>query len=224
MPQRPTAKSAAKTKPTAQRKAAGSAKQSARDKLLDAAVHVVRQKGYASTSVDDLCKEAGVTKGAFFHHFASKEDLGVAAARYWSDFTTEFFNSAPYQKLSDPLDRLLGYIDFRREILRGKVEDFTCLLGTMVQEAYETSPKIRQACDESISRHATAVARDIVAAKKLYAPDARWDAEELALFTQVVLQGSFILAKAKQGPAAAEASVLHLRRYIEFLFNTPTGR
>jgi len=199
-------------------------KVSARDKLLDAAVHVVRQKGYAATSVDDLCRAAGVTKGAFFHHFASKEELGVAAAQYWSDFTTAFFDSAPYQQLSDPLDRLFGYIDFRREILRGNIEDFTCLLGTMVQEAYETSPKIRQACDASISRHAAAVGRDIAAAKKLYAPDATWSAEELALFTQVVLQGSFILAKAKHGPAAAEAAVLHLKRYIECLFSKKTGR
>lgn len=194
------------------------AKRSAKDKLLDAAVLVVRQKGYAATSVDDLCQAAGVTKGAFFHHFDSKEDLAVAAAQYWSDFTTEFFNSAPYQAHRDPLDRLLGYIDFRREILRGNIEDFTCLLGTMVQEAYETSPKIRKACDASITRHATAVTKDIIAAKKLYAPHAKWSAEELGLFTQVVLQGSFILAKAKHGPEAAEASVLHLKRYIECLF------
>jgi TetR/AcrR family transcriptional repressor of nem operon len=186
-------------------------------------VQVVRQKGYAATSVDDLCQAAGVTKGAFFHHFESKEDLGVAAAQYWSDFTTEFFNGAAYQKLGDPLDRLLGYIDFRREILRGNIEDFTCLLGTMVQEAYETSPKIRKACDASISRHAAAVAQDIAAAKKLYAPKAKWSAEDLALFTQVVMQGSFILAKAKHGPAAAEAGVLHLKRYIECLFGKNTG-
>src|SRR5690348_11019770 len=79
------------------RTASAESKPSARDKLLQAAVHVVRQKGYAATSVDDLCKAAGVTKGAFFHHFASKEDLGVAAAQYWNDFTTEFFKSAPYQ-------------------------------------------------------------------------------------------------------------------------------
>src|SRR3954471_3563076 len=99
-------------------------KRSARDKLWDAAGQVVGQKDYAATSVDDLCQAAGVTKGAFFHHFASKEDLAVAAANYWSDFTTEFFNSAPYQAKRDPLERLLGYIDFRREILRGKIEDF----------------------------------------------------------------------------------------------------
>jgi TetR/AcrR family transcriptional regulator, transcriptional repressor for nem operon len=194
------------------------AKPSAKDKLLDAAVHVVRQKGYAATSVDDLCKAAGVTKGAFFHHFESKQDLAVAAAQYWNDFTTEFFRSAPYQQLSDPLDRVFGYIDFRREILQGSLEDFTCLLGTMVQEAYETSPRIRQACDEVISVHAGRVAEDIAAAKKLYAPKASFDPQELALFTQVVLQGSFVLAKAKHGPELAVASVQHLRRYIEFLF------
>ena len=211
------------TRPTAQSKLPAKAKPSAKDKLLDAAVHVVRQKGYAATSVDDLCEAAGVTKGAFFHHFESKEDLAVAAAAYWSDFTTEFFNSARYQQLTDPLDRLLGYIDFRRDILRGKIEDFTCLVGTMVQEAYESSPKIRKACDASISRHAAAVASDIAAAKKLYVPNATWSPEDLALFTQVVVQGSFVLAKAKHGPKAAEASILHLRRYIEFLFGrTPT--
>jgi TetR/AcrR family transcriptional repressor of nem operon len=209
---------------TSSGKAPATSKPSARDKLLDAAVKVVRQKGYAATTVDDLCQTAGVTKGAFFHHFESKEDLAVAAAHYWSDFTTEFFDKAPYQKHSDPLDRLLAYIDFRREILQGNIEDFTCLLGTMVQEAYATSPKIRKACDASISRHAAAVAQDIAAAKKLYARDAKWDPEELALFTQVVVQGAFILAKAKQGPKAAEASILHLKRYVECLFNKNSER
>jgi len=201
-----------------------SAKPSARDKLLDAAVHVVRQKGYAATSVDDLCKAAGVTKGAFFHHFESKEALAVAAAEHWNEFTSEFFRQAPYHAHKDPLDRVLGYVDFRRQILRGELADFTCLLGTMVQEAYDTSPKIRQACDASISTHAANVARDIAAAKKLYAPNATWSPEDLALFTQVVVQGAFILAKAKNGPQAAEASILHLKRYIECLFNKQTGR
>jgi TetR/AcrR family transcriptional repressor of nem operon len=213
------AKSSASVRKSARAGAASAgSKISARDKLLQAAVRVVRQKGYAATSVDDLCKAAGVTKGAFFHHFASKEDLGVAAAQYWNAFTTEFFKSAPYQQLGDPLDRVFGYIDFRRQILQGSLEDFTCLLGTMVQEAYETSPRIRQACDEVISVHAGRVADDIAAAKKLYAPKADFDPQELALFTQVVLQGAFVLAKAKHGPELAIASVQHLRRYFEFLF------
>ena len=51
-----------------------------RARLLDAALTVIRAKGYADTTVDELCRAAGVTKGAFFHHFRSKEELAVAAA------------------------------------------------------------------------------------------------------------------------------------------------
>ena len=57
----------------------------ARPALLDVALSVFRAQGYAGTSVDDLCRAAGVTKGAFFHHFRSKDDLAVAAADYWSE-------------------------------------------------------------------------------------------------------------------------------------------
>ena len=53
----------------------------ARTRLLDAARDVIRAKGFAGTSVDDLCRAADVTKGAFFHNFGSKDALGVAAER-----------------------------------------------------------------------------------------------------------------------------------------------
>ena len=86
---------------------------SARTHLLNAAFSLIRAKGYSATSVDDLCRAAGVTKGAFFHHFKSKEELAVAAAQHWSDVTGALFAAAPYHALPDPLDRVLGYLDFR---------------------------------------------------------------------------------------------------------------
>src|SRR3546814_14229633 len=59
----------------------------ARIRLLDVALRVIREKGYHATTVDELCAAAGVTKGAFFHHFKSKEDVAVQAARHWSEVT-----------------------------------------------------------------------------------------------------------------------------------------
>jgi TetR/AcrR family transcriptional repressor of nem operon len=195
----------------------------ARSKLLEAAFAIIRQKGYAATSVDELCARAGVTKGAFFHHFPTKDSLAVAAVDQWTEISAAFFAAAPYHRFDDPLDRVLGYLDFRKAILRGDVAEFTCLAGTMVQEAYGTHPDIRHACDASIGSQAATVASDIAEAKKRYHIRAPWTAESLALHTQAVLQGAFILAKAKGNAAVVEASIDHLRRYVELLFGRPTN-
>lgn len=194
-------------------------KSSAKTKILDAALVVIRAKGYAATTVDDLCAASDVTKGAFFHHFKSKEDLGIAAVQHWSDVTGERFAAAPYHRHADPLQRVLGYLDFRKQLLTGDVADFTCLVGTMVQETFESSPAIRAACDASISEHAAKIETDIAEAMRQHGVRAQWTAKSLALHTQAVLQGAFILAKAKDDAKIAVASIDHLRRYIEYLFN-----
>jgi TetR/AcrR family transcriptional regulator, transcriptional repressor for nem operon len=193
-------------------------KQSAREKILNAALSIIRAKGYAGTSVDDLCRAAGVTKGAFFHHFAGKDDLAVAAADYWAEVTGAFFAAAPYHAHPDPLDRVLGYIDFRLDILCGTAAEFTCLAGTMVQETYDTHPTIRDACANAITGHAEKVEADIEAAMRAHAIKADWTARSLALHTQAVLQGAFILAKATGDAGVAIETVGHLRRYVALLF------
>jgi len=200
------------------------AKPDARAKLLDAALTVIRTRGYSATTVDELCAAAGVTKGAFFHHFKTKDELGVAVADYWSETTGAMFAAAPYHRLADPLDRVLAYVEFRKGLLTGGVPEFTCLVGTMVQETYETAPAIRDACDRSISKHAATLIADIEAAMAERGMTPAWTAQSLALHTQAVLQGAFILAKAKGGAGVAADSVDHLKRYIELLFGrVPTG-
>ena len=196
----------------------------ARTRLLDAAMQVIRAQGYSATTVDDICRGAGLSKGAFFHHFKSKEDLALAAAAHFSQMAERLFRAAPYRQHTDPLDRLLGYVDFRSSLLTGPLAGFTCLLGTMVQEAYDTHPAIRRACDTYISAHAAEVAKDIAAAKALHAPGACWSVESLALYTQAVLQGAFVLAKAKGGSDVARDCLAHLRRYLAHLFYRPTSK
>jgi TetR/AcrR family transcriptional regulator, transcriptional repressor for nem operon len=189
-----------------------------RVRLLDASLRVIRARGYSATRIEDICDAAGLTKGSFFHHFRSKEDLALAAAGHFAVMAEGVFATAPYQSASDPLDRLLGYVDFRIAILQGALPDYTCLLGTMVQEIYDTHPAIRAACEMHISAHAATVAKDIAQARRRYAPHAPWSAESLALYIQAVIQGAFILAKAKQGPQVAGECLQHLRRYLETQF------
>jgi TetR/AcrR family transcriptional regulator, transcriptional repressor for nem operon len=194
-----------------------------RERILNSSLKLVRQKGFGATRIDDICAEAGVTKGAFFHHFKDKEAMGVAAANYWSDVTSGFFATAPYHLPADPLDRFLGYIDFRIEILQGAPSDFTCFVGTTVQEMHEASAAIKQACADSIFNHAGTLVPDIAAAKAMHCPDAAFSPESLAQFTQAALQGAFILAKATGKAETAAEMAQHLRRYVELLFSNHKG-
>ena len=194
-------------------------KPNAKVKLLDAALGTIRKKGYASASVDELCAGAGVSKGSFFHHFKTKEDLAAAAADYWSETTGALFAGAAYHAHEDPLDRLLAYIDFRKELVRGEIPEFTCLVGTMAQEVYQTSDEIRQACWRSISGHAQTLESDIAEALEKYGVSGTTP-QSLALYTQASIQGAFILAKAKGDPGVALSALDHLKRYIELLFST----
>ncbi len=193
----------------------------ARTRLLEAARNVIRAQGFTATTVDQLCKAAGVTKGAFFHHFDSKEALGVAAADFWTETTSRFFEAAPYHASSDPLERFLGYIDFRRSIIEGDLVEWTCLVGTMAQEVYASHPAIRQACAASIFGHAASLVPDIEAAMQQHGIAGDWTAESLARHTQAVLQGAFILAKATGDREVALESVRHLKRYVRLLFADP---
>jgi TetR/AcrR family transcriptional repressor of nem operon len=131
---------------------------------------------------------------------------------------TALFAAAPYRALPDPRDRVLGYVDFRAAMLAGDIPQYTCLLGTMVQEVYDTHPAIAAACDRGMSSHVRELARDIELAKDRYAPGAGWSAESVGYHMQAVLQGAFIFTKAKHDPAVARDCLAHLRRYIESLF------
>jgi TetR/AcrR family transcriptional repressor of nem operon len=188
-----------------------------RTNLLNAALKVIRTKGYSATTVDDICAAAGVTKGSFFHHFANKEELAVEATKYWTEVTGGLFANAPYNQIEDPRERILAYIDFRAQIVEGDLADVTCLLGTMVQETYDSHPAIRVACREGIESHASTLVPMITQARAMYAPQADWDAENLALYTQAAIQGAFILAKARGDAHIATSFITHLRNYVQGL-------
>jgi TetR/AcrR family transcriptional repressor of nem operon len=196
----------------------------ARTRLLEAARDTIRAKGFASTSIDDLCQVAAVTKGSFFHHFKSKEALGVAVAEYWIETTNAFFADAPYHAPDDPLDRVLAYVAFRKAIIAGAFSEFTCLVGTMAQEIYASSPAIREACGRSIFGHAATLEADIAAAMSARGISGGWTAESLARHTQTVIQGAFVLAKAGNDPALAREALDHLDRYVRLLFGCPNQK
>lgn len=188
-------------------------------KLIDAAIAAVRHRGYAGTTVDDICRAAGVSKGAFFHHFRSKEELASVAARHFNAFADTLLFQAPFMALEDPRERLLGYLRLRRQILTGAPSDFCCYLGTIVQEAHESHPDLTATCGAEMFAHIAQLEAMAAQAKSRYAPGAEWAPRTLALFIQASLQGAFVLAKAGGGAEVAAQCVDHLIEHVERLLS-----
>jgi len=189
-----------------------------KEKLLIAAIDVIRTKGYAAATIDDVCQEAGVTKGSFFHHFKSKDEMTLGTVEYWRVTTTDFFASADYSKIPDPLDRLYGYIQFRKQIVNLEMSDYTCLYGTLVQETWNTHPEFRAACEAGFCDHVQILISDLEAAKEIYCPEANWDPVGAGRFFQVVLQGSFVVAKTMHRREIVLEALDQLKSYLSMLF------
>ncbi len=188
-------------------------------KLIDAAIDLVRTKGYAATRVDEVCTAAGVTKGSFFHHFATKDELGLAAAEAWRQRADGLFTDLTPERHPDPLDRLLAYLDLRRAIISDDLVEWSCYGGTMIQELHHTQPALRDACQQGIDDHAAVLAPMIQAALDRHRVAASWTADSLARHILAVVQGSIILAKGAGQADVARDCIDHLRRYVEQIFD-----
>jgi TetR/AcrR family transcriptional repressor of nem operon len=147
----------------------------------------------------------------------------VAAAHHWGEVTSALFAQADYHRHEDPLDRIFGYLDFRAALAQGPLEQITCFAGTTLQEAFASSDPIRVACGDTIFQHAQRLEADIREAIALHAPATPVKAESLALHTQVVLQGGFVIAKARGNNTPLLDAIEHLKGYFTLLFAAPAS-
>jgi TetR/AcrR family transcriptional repressor of nem operon len=197
-------------------------------KLVDAGVSLMRKQGYNATTVDDICSAAGVTKGGFFHYFKSKEDIAKAAVLRFREGKRQDFDNAAFRKLTDPLDRVYGRLDFAKESAGGTGRlTKGCLIGMFAQELSFTNPELRNACQDSFARTAKDFENDLTAAKTLRAPKADFDPKNVAMLYVTIIQGSMMLAKASEANTVLHENIEQFRRYLKTLFgqtNLPSGK
>jgi TetR/AcrR family transcriptional regulator, transcriptional repressor for nem operon len=194
--------------------------ESAREKLVGFGTELVRRNGYNATTVDDICTAAGVTKGAFFHHFESKEALAAECLRQWPESMANLHRTAPYQSIADPVEKLLAAIDFMSDVFDNPRVHKSCLAGTAVQEVSESSPVLReaaQACFVKGQAYVQSLLESACAARNQHI-----DTASLAEHWMSTIQGSLLLAKASRDPQAIRRNLTHFKNYIAALFDRAT--
>ena len=191
-----------------------------RRRLIDAAIRLMLRQGYASTTVDQICEESGLTKGAFFHHYASKEELTRAAVAAWGEFGTSLYAEAWMGAETDPLAQLHRMLEIMMSFTERPDDPCTCMVGMMSQELAQTHPVLREACDHELETWTTNVARLLAEAKRIHPVAKPFEPEQVAWFLNSLWQGSMLVGKVHRSPALIRDNLRLARGFIDSLFAT----
>ena len=112
-----------------------------RERILDAAVELIAERGYSATSVDALCKKAGIVKTALYWHFGSKEGLLAAVIERVAHEWIEEIQRSVYVT-GEPLERLDRVLGGLRQILQQRPRHTRLLLSVLLERS-EGDPTTR---------------------------------------------------------------------------------
>lgn len=181
------------------------------DGLIAAARQLMLCRGYTATGINDICREAGVSKGAFYHSFPSKERLAVAALESFYRrglaelASVDVADAPPAERLPLFVERLADRAPF--------IWKHGCLIGGLAMEMAQASDLLQRQVARQFDDLASLVARlaePFLAAHPADGRSAREAAEDFLAF----VEGAVVLSQAHRDPKRVRAA---LKRYASSL-------
>ncbi|HYN99439.1 MAG TPA: TetR/AcrR family transcriptional regulator [Actinomycetota bacterium] len=196
---------------------------STRRRILDVTQDLVIARGFSATTVDAVIEAAGISKGAFFHHFTSKNALGQSVLERYAAADAEILETFMTRAEAESDDPALQLITFVRMFEEASDEMFAqpgCLFVSFV---YERMPDSREAHD--VIRNNIELWRRRLGDKLREALKQRsqtdLDPDSLADLMFTVFEGAFILARATNDPEHVRRQLGQYRRYLQLTLDLP---
>jgi len=180
-----------------------------RQRVIEVAAELMGRQGYGRTGLEAILDQSGVSKGNFYHHFPSKEDLGLAVLDFLGDAIEDRLRRrmAAHQ---DPLDRVDALLE---GLVAGASERDCrggCPLGNLAAEMSDLHEGFRERLDAIFARWRDLLRRNLQAA----GAGRPLDIDGLARHAVCALEGSILLAKVTRRVDEMDNSVEHLKSYL----------
>ncbi len=194
-----------------------------RQRILDAAQQQVMERGFAATSVDAIQSAAGISRGTFFYHFASKDALAVALIERYAEQDHALVDALMERAeslSSDPLQQALLFVGLHEDLFAETTADEAgCLFASYTYEAGLFDDHTHNLITDSIEHFRQTLGGKLEAALLRHParlPDT--DPYVLADMAYGVLQGAFILGRTFSDPSVMVTHVRQFRGFLELLF------
>lgn len=194
-----------------------------RGQILATAEHLILQRGYSGTSIDQIIRETGITKGGFFYHFEGKNDLAKHLIRRYLEQDRVFFQNLLDRSCAlteDPLQRLLIFLKLMAEAMADLPSSHPgCLIASFTYESHQFDDEIRRLNAEGMlswRKLFLQLLREIV---EKYPMKIEQSLEEIADMLTAVTEGGIVMSRCLEEKQVLPSQLLQYRSYIRLLFS-----
>ena len=186
-----------------------------RDRIVFAAMHLFSEKGYGTTSIADILREAGALSGSLYHFFPTKQELLIAVLQLYRDGIHPMLLQPAWEGVDDPVDRIFALLARYRRALVDTDCFYGCPIGSLALELHEPDPPVRELLSVNFDGWVTAIEQCLVEAGDRLPPEL--DRRELAQFVLTTMEGGVMQSRTHRTTQAFDASVRMLRDYFDRL-------
>jgi TetR/AcrR family transcriptional repressor of nem operon len=189
-----------------------------RERILARAARLFALKGYHDTALEEILDAAGVTTGAFFHHFSSKEDLAFAVLdRHMQRRRAELAEieaQLAMPRPEDPLLRIASRLDAIQAMVQRRGERGGCIIGNLSTALSDTHERFRKRLAACLDEMALEFKPQLDAAVARYRPRPRPDTWALARHVVAVIEGAILLARTHRDPKLLSGQLAYLKEFL----------
>jgi TetR/AcrR family transcriptional repressor of nem operon len=183
-----------------------------RERLIGVALRLFGEKGYQSTSVADVQREADCHSGSFYHFFPTKQDLLLAVLERYRTGIVPMLIEPAWTDVDDPIERIFALLARYRMLLEMSHCTYGCPIGSLALELHEPDPEVRQLLADNFTGWIDQVENCLIAARKDLGHE--FDARRTACFVLTVMEGAVMQARTYRDLRPFDAAVATLRDYF----------
>jgi TetR/AcrR family transcriptional repressor of nem operon len=196
-----------------------------RDKVLGEAARLFALKGYHDTKLEEVQKAAQVTTGAFFHHFAGKEDLGFAVIDRHMHQRRQRLDQIegrwPLPDEDDPLGRVFRRLDAIQEMVRERQQGKGgCVIGNLSTALSDSHAGFRKRLAECFDEMAAEFQPHLEAAARKLPPRRRPETSDLARYIVTVIEGAIMQGRTHGDKGLLGRQFAVLKQHLEKSFGS----
>lgn len=196
--------------------------QATKTKLMDIAERLILNRGFSAMSIDEVIKEAGITKSGFFYHFDSKNSLVYALMQRYRE-TEAFIFSDLFRRAeeltSDPLQQMLVFVKLFAEMMADmKLLHPGCVVASITYESQQVNEQVRNITTEIVLDWRNLFREHLKKIDQVYSPNANVSCDDLADMLSTIMEGGIIISRALNDPSVLEKQLLEYRTYLELLY------